>query len=129
MNVYEAAIKRINIIFDNFKYVYVSFSGGKDSGVLLELCAKVAEERDLRFGIFHMDYECQYVMTTEYVERTLDRFRDRADIYHACVPFKVTTSTSMFQSYWRPYEESKRDLWVKNPPDKAMTERDFPFFF
>ena len=128
MNVYEAAIKRINIIFDNFKYVYVSFSGGKDSGVLLELCAKVAEERGVRFGIFHMDYEAQYKMTSEYVERTLERFKNKADIYHVCVPFKVTTSTSMFQSYWRPYEASKQDLWVKKPPVYAMTEKDFPFF-
>lgn len=87
MNVYEAALKRINIIFDNFKYVYVSFSGGKDSGVLLELCAQVARERGIRFGIFHMDYEAQYTMTTEYVIRTLDRFKGVADIYHACVPF------------------------------------------
>lgn len=128
MNVYEAALRRINIIFDNFTYVYVSFSGGKDSGVLLELCAKVAKERNVRFGIFHMDYEAQYVMTTEYVERTLERFHEVADIYHVCVPFKVTTSTSMFQSYWRPYEESKKELWVKQPPVNAMTGKDFPFF-
>ena len=65
MNVYEAAKARLNIIFDRFEYVYVSFSGGKDSGVLLELCAQIAEERGARFGIFHMDYEAQYVMTTE----------------------------------------------------------------
>lgn len=128
MNVYDAAIKRLNIIFDNFNYVYVSFSGGKDSGVLLELCAKVAKERGVRFGIFHMDYEAQYKITSEYVERTLERFQNKADIYHVCVPFKVTTSTSMFQSYWRPYEEAKKDIWVKNPPTNAMTEKDFPFF-
>lgn len=128
MNVFEAAQKRINIIFDNFKYVYVSFSGGKDSGVLLELCAKVAKERGMRFGIFHMDYEAQYTMTTDYVTRTLGRFADIADIYHVCVPFKVTTCTSMFQSFWRPYDPEKRDLWVKDMPPKAMTAADFPFF-
>jgi predicted phosphoadenosine phosphosulfate sulfurtransferase len=128
MNVYEAAIKRINILFDNFQYLYVSFSGGKDSGVLLELCAKVARERGVRFGIFHMDYEAQYTMTTEYVVRMLERYKKEADIYHVCVPFKVTTSTSMFQSYWRPYEETKRNIWVKDMPDNAMTEKDFPFF-
>ena len=128
MNVYEAAIKRLNIIFDNFEYVYVSFSGGKDSGVLLELCAKVAKERERRFGIFHMDYEAQYTKTTDYVLRTLERFKDESDIYHVCVPFKVTTCTSMFQSFWRPYDPEKHDLWVKDMPNNAMTDKDFPFY-
>lgn len=128
MNVYEAAIKRIETIFENFEYVYVSFSGGKDSGVLLELCACVAKQKGLRFGIFHMDYEAQYTMTAEYVKRTLARLAPVADIYHVCVPFKVTTCTSMFQSYWRPYEESLKDIWVKDMPKNAMTRNDFPFF-
>ena len=87
MNVYEAARERIAWCFAEFDYVYVSFSGGKDSGVLLELTAQVAQGR--RFGIYHMDYEAQYQLTTDYVRETLDRFRDVADIYHICVPFKV----------------------------------------
>lgn len=128
MNVYQAALERLKIIFDHFQYVYVSFSGGKDSGVLLELCALVAKERGVRFGIFHMDYEAQYTMTSEYVSRTIERFSDVADIFHVCLPFKVTTCTSMFQSYWRPYDPEKRDIWVKCIPSNAMTEKDFPFF-
>ena len=36
-NVYEAANERIEYIFNNFERVYLSFSGGKDSGVMLNL--------------------------------------------------------------------------------------------
>lgn len=128
MNVYEAATKRIEWALSEFDYCYVSFSGGKDSGVMLELTAEIARRLGKRWGIYHMDYEAQYQLTTDYVRETLDRYRDVADIYHVCVPFMVTTCTSMFQSYWRPWEPQKRDIWVRPTPEGAMTADMFPFY-
>ena len=36
-NVYEALQKRFHYLFEEFQNIYISFSGGKDSGVLLNL--------------------------------------------------------------------------------------------
>lgn len=109
-NVYELTQERLKMIFEEFDNIYISFSGGKDSGVLLNLCIDYIRQNSLKrkIGIFHMDYEVQYSMTIDYVNRVLETNRDILDVYRICVPFRVTTCTSMYQSYWRPWDEQKR---------------------
>lgn len=129
-NVYELTQERLRMIFSEFDNIYISFSGGKDSGVLLNLCIDYIRRHNLkrRIGVFHMDYEIQYTKTIEYVNRTLEANKDILDVYRICVPFKVNTCTSMHQTFWRPWDESKRDLWVRPMPKHVMTVKDFPFY-
>ena len=58
-NVYELAQERLKVIFNEFDNIYVSFSGGKDSGVLLNMCIDYIRKNNLkvRLGVFHMDYK------------------------------------------------------------------------
>lgn len=57
-NVYDLAQERLRVIFQNFDNIYISFSGGKDSGVLLNLCIDYIRKHNLKrkIGVFHMDY-------------------------------------------------------------------------
>ena len=129
-NVYELAQERLKVIFNEFDNIYVSFSGGKDSGVLLNMCIDYIRRNNLkiRLGVFHMDYEIQYKMTIDYVDRILEANKDIVDVYRVCVPFRVSTCTSMYQSFWRPWEDNKKDIWVRSMPKKAMKKEDFPFY-
>lgn len=71
-NVYDAVQERFHYLFHEFENIYVSFSGGKDSGVLLNLLLDFKRKYypGRRIGVFHQDFEAQYSVTTEYVTRT-----------------------------------------------------------
>jgi predicted phosphoadenosine phosphosulfate sulfurtransferase len=130
MNVYQASQERLKTLFDEFDNIYVSFSGGKDSGVLLNLCIDYIRNNNLKrkIGVFHLDYEAQYKMTTEYVDDVLLQNADIIEVYRCCIPFKVTTCTSMSESYWRPWETRKKDIWVRPLPEVCHQHYDFKFY-
>ena len=50
-SVLDAARDRIKKTFDHFERVYVSFSGGKDSSVMLHLVMDEAIKRDRTVGV------------------------------------------------------------------------------
>ncbi len=38
-------------------------------------------------------------MTIDYVDRILEANKDILDVYRVCIPFRVATCTSMYQSF------------------------------
>ncbi|MFV0468657.1 MAG: DUF3440 domain-containing protein [Dysgonomonas sp.] len=131
MNVYDAAIERLDYIFAEFDNVYVSFSGGKDSGILLNLCIEYIRKNNLdrKLGVFHIDYEAQYQMTTDYVFDELTKNSDILDVYHICLPISAQCATSMNDNHWIPWDADKRDIWVRDAPAYAITEDNHQFDF
>lgn len=119
-NVYEAFLKRMKLIFEEFDNIYVSFSGGKDSGLLLNMALDYQRKHYpwKKIGVFHQDFEAQYTLTSEYVERTFERIRFEVEPYWICLPMATRTALSSYQMYWYPWDDKKKELWVRNMPDK-----------
>lgn len=131
MNVYEAAKLRIEYVFDNFDNVIISFSGGKDSGVLAELAIARARKIGRRVYLYHLDYEGMYTDTINYVHDLIERNLDVVVPYWVCLPLKVNSSASFKETYWRPWEDSKKDLWIREMPDMSyvINENNHQFNF
>lgn len=131
MNVLQAAQQRIEFLFNEFDQIIISFSGGKDSGVMLNLALEHAKKTDQleKVGVYHMDYEAQYQDTTDYVTRTFAALPDQVAKHWFCLPVKVPCCTSMFQNYWQPWAIKDQDKWCRQLPAYCISEQSFPYQF
>lgn len=133
MNVYESAVERIHYIFDEFENVVISFSGGKDSGVVLNLALEIAKERNEldKLIVYHMDYEAQYQETTDFVTQTFESLPEEVKKHWVCLPVIAQCSTSMFQNYWQPWKREEQNIWCRELPqyDFVISEDNFPWDF
>lgn len=119
-DVFEAFQQRIKLIFEEFDNIYISFSGGKDSGLLLNMVLDYQKKYypAKKIAVFHQDFEAQYTVTTEYVEKTFEQIREDVEPYWVCLPMATRTALSSYQMYWYPWDDKKKESWVRPMPDK-----------
>lgn len=130
LNVLEAARERIAWTFDTFPRVYVSFSAGKDSTVMLHLVADEAKRRGRKFGLLLIDLEGQYKLTIDHALRCVDMYADLIDLHWVCLPIHLRNAVSVYEPFWKCWDKDARDAWIRPMPDCAVSEpAAYPFFF
>ena len=97
IDVLTAARERIAWTFDRFPRVYVSFSGGKDSTVMLHLVADEAKRRGRKFGLLFVDLEAQYKLTIEHIEKCYDFYRDTIEPHWIALPISLRNAVSQYE--------------------------------
>ena len=133
-NVYEALQDRLKFIFDNFDNIYVSFSGGKDSGLLLNMVLSYKRRNKIakKIGVFHQDFEAQYQTTTDFVSRMFENNLRDIEPYWVCLPMGSRCAVSNYQLYWYPWDPDKEELWVRPMPKMPyiinMDNNPFDFY-
>ncbi|MEM5795161.1 MAG: DUF3440 domain-containing protein [Bacillota bacterium] len=129
IDVLTAARQRIAYVFDNFPCIYVSFSGGKDSSVMLHLVMEEAIKRNRKVGVLLVDLEGMYKITIEHIQAMYDLYADHIEPYWVCLPIALRNAVSVFEPKWCCWEPEKEAEWIRKPPDMAITLQNNPFSF
>lgn len=121
-NVFDAALERINYLFDEFDTVVACTSGGKDSTIILELCLMVARQRDrLPLKVLFLDQEAEYTKTIEYMRRVM--YRPEVEPLWFQMPFKIFNATSKYQEWLQCWGDGQE--WMRPKEPIAITENKY----
>ncbi len=120
--VYDAAIERIEYLFDEFKNVCVWHSGGKDSTVVYNLALQVAERKGrLPLPVLFIDQEVEWQGTIDHIAGIM--YDARVVPYWFQVPFKFTCSTSHIEEgYFHPWDPAAEDVWIRGRDPLSIKE-------
>ena len=135
IDVYEAAQNRIDYIFKNFKRIYVSFSGGKDSGVMLNLVLQYMKKNKIKqkVGVMILDNEANYTYSLDYMHRMIRDNIDYLDVYWCCLPITLPCTVSSYATEWQCWGEEDKERWIRPMPKDDyivnLENHDFDFFY
>jgi predicted phosphoadenosine phosphosulfate sulfurtransferase len=132
-NVYDASVERIDFIFKNFNRIYVSFSGGKDSGVMLNLVLDYMRKNkiDKKIGVMILDNEANYDLSLEFMHKIIQNNLDLLDVYWCCLPITLPCTVSSYDVEWQCWGEKDKHKWIRPMPKESyiVNLQNCPFDF
>ncbi|HSW65473.1 MAG TPA: DUF3440 domain-containing protein [Dissulfurispiraceae bacterium] len=129
IDVLTASRERISWTFDTFERIYVSYSAGKDSTVMLHLVADEAIKRGRKFGVLLVDLEGQYKLTIEHAKTCFAKYAPYIEPYWVCLPIHLRNAVSVYQPFWECWDPDAKDMWIRPLPEYCISDiNKFPFF-
>jgi len=133
-NVFDAANERMKFIFDNFERIYVSFSGGKDSGVMLNLVLDYMRRNNItrKVGVMVLDNEANYEYSLKFMHLIIGKNLDLLDVYWCCLPITLPCTVSSYAVEWQCWGVADEKRWVRPMPKQPyivnVNNHKFDFF-
>jgi len=133
-NVHEASLERIKYIFNNFNKIYISFSGGKDSGVMINLMIDYMRKNNItkKVGVMILDNEANYNLSLEFMHRIIEANLDLLDVYWCCLPITLPCTVSSYATEWQCWGVDDEKRWISPMPKQKyivnMKNKPFDFF-
>lgn len=118
-DVFTAAVARMESLYAEGHRIVVSYSGGKDSHVCMEICVIAARNTGrLPVEVLMRDEEIMFPGTFELCERT--RERDDVDFHWIWASQPIVNVFDREAPYFWPFDSQvDPDLWVRKPPPYA----------
>jgi predicted phosphoadenosine phosphosulfate sulfurtransferase len=129
VTVLEATRQRIAWVLDTFQRYYVSFSGGKDSTVMLHLVMAEAIKRGVKVGVLFIDLEGQYKLTIDHIQAMYDLYAANIEPYWVALPIHLRNAVSTYQHHWISWENGRQADWIRQPPSIAITDQSYFSFY
>jgi len=132
INVYQAALERLNYLYDHFSEdeIWLSLSGGKDSSLCFELMKEVALVRGVKsINVLIIDLEGHYKLHIDFLEELIADREITVNGYWLCLPFNLSNASSFHMPKWLCWEADKKPLWVRPMPENRLivNENNNPF--
>ncbi len=125
-DVLTGATERTEWVFDRYEKVYLSFSAGKDSTVMMYLACEEARRRGRRLGVLLVDLEGQYKVTIDHAIRQIAAYTDVIDLFWVCLPLALRNAVSVFEPKWQCWDpDVDPSAWIRQPPEGAIVDHDF----
>ena len=120
INVYDAAQERLKYIFDTFERIYISYSGGKDSGVMLNLVLDYMRKNGItkKIGLQTLDNEANYSHSLDFMHSIIEKNLDLLDVYWCCLPITLPCTVSAYAIDWQCWGEDDKDRWIRPMPEQ-----------
>lgn len=128
ISVLDAARKRVSKAFDMFERLYISFSGGKDSSVMMHLVMDEAKKRGRKVGVLIIDLEAQYSDTIKHIEEMVEEYKEHIELHWFCGQLLLRNAVSNYQPRWVCWDETKKDEWVRPMPSQASDLSQYDFY-
>lgn len=124
INVFDAAVARMEALYQEGHRIVVSWSGGKDSHVCAEICAIAAERTGrLPVEVVMRDEEIMFPGTFEFAERQYQRPDFDFHWLYARQPI-VNVFSRELPYFWVFDPTLDPDEWVRKPPPYAEEIKD-----
>ena len=127
-NVLTESKSRVSYIFDNFEKQYISFSGGKDSTVMMHLVLEEAVKRNKIVGVLIIDLEAQYKHTIDHIREVIEMYKNNIDLHWFCGEILLRNAVSDFQPKWCAWDSDNENIWVREKPKEASDLKQYDFY-